>query len=77
MDGRRASTAPGASLKSQNEPLPERLVAVEPSVTPETTGDDGLVLSLAGAWIVAEGKILETIAASLTSAARGASRHPL
>jgi phospholipid/cholesterol/gamma-HCH transport system permease protein len=52
--------------------LPERLVAVEPSVTPETTGDDGLVLSLAGAWIVAEGKILETSAASLTSAARGA-----
>jgi phospholipid/cholesterol/gamma-HCH transport system permease protein len=36
------------------------------------TGDDGVVLSLAGGWIVAAGRALETSAASLTSAARGA-----
>jgi phospholipid/cholesterol/gamma-HCH transport system permease protein len=46
-------------------------VSVAPSVTPKT-GDDGVVLSLAGAWIVATGRALETSAASLTSAARGA-----
>ena len=46
-------------------------MSVAPSVTPKT-GDDGVVLSLAGAWIVAAGRALETSAASLTSAARGA-----
>jgi phospholipid/cholesterol/gamma-HCH transport system permease protein len=51
--------------------LPERLVSVAPSVTPKT-GDDGLVLSLAGAWIVAAGRALEVSAAAMTSAARGA-----
>jgi phospholipid/cholesterol/gamma-HCH transport system permease protein len=46
-------------------------VSVAPSVTPKT-GDDGVVVSLAGAWIIAAGRALETSAASLTSAARGA-----
>jgi len=46
-------------------------LSVAPSVTRQI-GDSGLVLSLAGAWIVASGKALETSAASLTSAARGA-----
>ena len=46
-------------------------MSVAPSVTRQI-GDSGLVLSLAGAWIVASGKALETSAASLTSAARGA-----
>ena len=46
-------------------------MSVAPSVTPKT-GDDGVVLSLAGAWIIAAGRALETSAASLTSAARGA-----
>ena len=46
-------------------------MSVAPSVTPKT-GHDGVVLSLAGAWIIAAGRALETSAASLTSAARGA-----
>jgi phospholipid/cholesterol/gamma-HCH transport system permease protein len=46
-------------------------VAVAPSVTPQV-GADGVVLSLAGAWIIAAGKTLETTAATLTSAAPGA-----
>ena len=46
-------------------------MSVAPSVTPKT-GDDGLVLSLAGAWIVAAGRALEVSAAAMTSAARGA-----
>jgi phospholipid/cholesterol/gamma-HCH transport system permease protein len=48
-------------------------VSVAPSVTPKT-GDDGVVLSLAGVWIIAAGRALETSAASLTSAARGAKK---
>ncbi len=48
-------------------------MSVAPSVTPKT-GDDGVVLSLAGAWIIAAGRALETSAASLTSAARGAKK---
>ncbi len=44
---------------------------VAPSVTRQTS-DDGIVLRLAGAWIVAAGKALETGGASLTSGARGA-----
>ena len=47
-------------------------MSVAPSVTRQT-GADGVVLSLAGAWIVMAGKALETGAASLTSDAKGAS----
>jgi len=43
---------------------PERLVATAPSVT-KKAGGDGIVLSLAGAWIVGAGKALETGATSL------------
>ena len=46
-------------------------MSVTPSVTPKT-GDDGVILSLAGAWIIAAGRALETSAASVTSAAQGA-----
>ena len=46
-------------------------MAVAPSVIPKD-GAEGMVLSLAGDWIVAEGRTLETSAAALTSAARGA-----
>jgi phospholipid/cholesterol/gamma-HCH transport system permease protein len=45
---------------------PERLVTTAPSVTKKVDGDR-LILSPAGAWIVAAGKALETSAASLTS----------
>jgi phospholipid/cholesterol/gamma-HCH transport system permease protein len=45
---------------------PERLVTTAPSVT-KKAGGDGVVLLLAGAWIVGAGKALETGAASLTS----------
>jgi phospholipid/cholesterol/gamma-HCH transport system permease protein len=41
-------------------------VSVAPSVTRQGSGD-GLVLSLAGAWIVTAGKVLEASAARLTS----------
>ena len=44
---------------------------VAPSVTRQTS-DDGIVLRLAGAWIVAAGKALETSGASLSSGVRGA-----
>ncbi len=46
-------------------------MSVAPSVTPKT-GEDGVILSLAGAWIIAAGRALETSAASVTSAAQGA-----
>ena len=46
-------------------------MSVAPSVT-RLISDDGIVLSLAGAWIVATGRALEMGAASLASGARGA-----
>ena len=44
-----------------------------PSVTPQA-GQDGVVLALAGAWIVAAGRGLEAAGASLVSSARDAKR---
>ncbi len=46
-------------------------MTVAPTVTPKASGE-GVVISLAGGWIIAAGRALETSAASLTSAARGA-----
>ena len=46
-------------------------MSAAPSVIRQT-GDDGIVLSLAGAWIVGAGRALETSAASLMSGARDA-----
>ena len=48
------------------ESLQDREASVAPSVT-RRDGADGLVLSLAGAWIVTAGKVLETSAASLSA----------
>jgi phospholipid/cholesterol/gamma-HCH transport system permease protein len=45
---------------------PERLVSTTPSVTRED-GPDGVVLSLAGEWIVSAGRHLEAAGASLAS----------
>ena len=44
-----------------------------PSITPQA-GQDGVVLALAGAWIVAAGRGLEAAGASLVSSARDARR---
>jgi phospholipid/cholesterol/gamma-HCH transport system permease protein len=48
-------------------------VTTTPSVTPQA-GQDGVVLALAGAWIVAAGRGLEAAGASLVSSARDAKR---
>jgi phospholipid/cholesterol/gamma-HCH transport system permease protein len=52
---------------------PERLVTTTPSVTPQV-GQDGVVLALAGVWIVAGGHELEAAGASLISSAKDAKR---
>ncbi len=46
-------------------------MSVAPSVTRKIAGD-GVVLSLAGAWVIAAGRTLETSAAGLNSGSRGA-----
>ena len=46
-------------------------MSVAPSVVRKIS-DDGVVLSLGGAWVIAAGRTLETSAASLTSGAEGA-----
>jgi phospholipid/cholesterol/gamma-HCH transport system permease protein len=46
-------------------------LSVAPSVT-RKIADDGIVLSLAGGWVVGAGKAMETGADSMTSGARGA-----
>ncbi len=46
-------------------------MAVAPSVTRKIAGD-GIVLALAGGWVVAAGRALETGAAAMTSGALGA-----
>jgi phospholipid/cholesterol/gamma-HCH transport system permease protein len=61
-----ASTSSGQRDMSAVSAWPERLVTTAPSVTKKAAGD-GVVLSLAGAWIVGAGKALETAAASLKS----------
>jgi phospholipid/cholesterol/gamma-HCH transport system permease protein len=48
-------------------------VTTTPSITPQA-GQDGVVLALAGAWIVAAGRGLEAAGASLVSSARDARR---
>ena len=50
---------------------PERLVTATPSVA-RHDGQDGVVLSLAGEWIVSAGHELETAGASLLSLAKDA-----
>jgi phospholipid/cholesterol/gamma-HCH transport system permease protein len=52
---------------------PERLVTTTPSVTRQA-GQDGVVLALAGVWIVAAGHELEAAGASLISSAKDAKR---
>jgi phospholipid/cholesterol/gamma-HCH transport system permease protein len=52
---------------------PERPVTTTPSVTREES-PDGVVLSLAGEWIVGAGRHLEAAGASLLSSAKGAKR---
>jgi phospholipid/cholesterol/gamma-HCH transport system permease protein len=52
---------------------PERLVTTTPSVTRQA-GQDGVILALAGAWIVAAGHELEAAGASLLSPAHDAKR---
>ena len=66
-----ASTASGPRDMSAVSAWPERLVTTAPSVT-KKAGGDGVVLSLAGPWIVGAGKALETGAASLMSEVGGA-----
>ena len=48
-------------------------MAVAPSVTRKIAGD-GIVLALAGGWVVAAGRALETGAAAMTSGVLGAKR---
>jgi phospholipid/cholesterol/gamma-HCH transport system permease protein len=52
---------------------PERLVTTSPSVARQD-GQDGVVLSLAGEWIVGAGHQLEAAGASLLSSAKDAKR---
>ena len=53
--------------------LPERLVTTTPSVARQD-GQDGVVLALAGEWIVGAGHQLEEAGASLLSSAHDAKR---
>jgi phospholipid/cholesterol/gamma-HCH transport system permease protein len=53
--------------------MPERLVTASPSVARQD-GQDGVVLSLAGEWIVGAGHQLEAAGASLISLAKDAKR---
>jgi phospholipid/cholesterol/gamma-HCH transport system permease protein len=57
--------------KNENERNPGEPLTAAPSVSRETS-DDGVVLSLAGAWVIAAGRELETGAAAMASEAHGA-----
>ena len=69
--GAHASTRAELSAKSATKAFVGAVVSVAPSVTRKDFGG-GVVLSLAGAWIVTAGKVLETSGASLTAAVGGA-----
>ncbi len=74
MDSARLDSGPHFAISAGKFlRLLERLVSVAPSVTPKIA-DDGIVLALDGAWVVAAGRAMEAAAASIVSAVGGARR---
>lgn len=70
------STAAGRRYNERVSARPEHLVTTTPSVALQD-GKDGIVLSLAGEWIVSAGHQLEAAGASLISLAKDAKRVTL